>query len=196
LNGLAALACSLVLSSGTGGEEHLVNGARHFRDGRYQEALVEFRVAAKLGIRQAPAYAGASLVKLERFEEAIEAFGAGDGAGSDALLDYYRALACYGARLYACAAEILAGVGDRSGPKLAQQAAKIRADIATRFAVEPTPTVIEWYATRCAERRREGRTAVARAYCSEAAALSKRRPVKSDAAASRAAMQVAAGGPP
>lgn len=196
MNGLAALACALLLSSGMGGEVHLVNGARHFRDGRYEEALVEFRVAAKLNVRQAPAYVGASLVKLERFEEAIEAFGAGDGAGSDALLDYYRALACYGARLYACAAEVLAGVGDRSGPKLAEQAAKIRADVASRLAVEPTPATIEWYATRCAERRREGRTALAHAYCAEAAALAKRRPAKSDAAASRAPMQVAAGGPP
>jgi hypothetical protein len=196
LNGLAALACSLVLFAGTGGEAHLVDGARHFRDGRYEEALVEFRVAAKLGVRQAPAYVGASLVKLERFEDAVEAFGVGDGAGSDALLDYYRALACYGARLYACAAEVLAGVGDRSGPKLAEQAAKIRADIAARLAVEPTPATIEWYATRCAERRREGRTQLAHAYCAEAAALSKRRPAKSDAAASRAPMQVAAGGPP
>jgi tetratricopeptide (TPR) repeat protein len=195
LTGLAPLACALVLSSGGGGQEQLVSGARHFREGRYEEALVEFRVAAKLGARDAPAYVGASLVKLERFEDAIEAFGGRDGAGSDALLDYYRALACYGARLYACAAEILAGVGERSGPKLAEQAAKLRADIAARLAVEPTPATIEWYADRCAERQREGRTAVARAYCAEAAALSKRRPAKSDAAASRA-MQVAAGGPP
>lgn len=197
MTGLAPLACALVLSSGGGGQEQLVSGAHHFREGRYEEALVEFRVAAKLGARDAPAYVGASLVKLERFEDAIEAFGGRDGAGSDALLDYYRALACYGARLYACAAEILAGVGkERSGPKLAEQAAKLHADIAARPAVEPTPATIEWYTDRCAERRREGRTAVARAYCAEAAALSKRRPAKSDAAASRAPMQVAAGGPP
>jgi hypothetical protein len=196
LNGFAALACALVLSSGTGGEEHLVSGARHFREGRYEEALVEFRVAAKLGVRQASAYVGASLVKLERFEEAIEAFGVNDGAESDALLDYYRALACYGARLYACAGEILAAVGDRSGPKLAEQAAKVRADIAARLAVEPTPAAIEWYATRCAERRREGRAAIAHAYCAEASALAKRRPAKSDATAPRAAMETAAGGRP
>jgi tetratricopeptide (TPR) repeat protein len=197
LNGLAALACALLLSSGSnGGEEHLVLGARHFRDGRYAEALVEFRVAAKMGIRQAPAYVGASLVNLERYDEAIEAFGASERAGSDALLDYYRALACHGARLYACAAEILAGVGDRSGPRLAEQAAKLRADVAAKLAVEPTPSVIEWYATRCAEHRRQGRAAIAAAYCAEAAALSKRRPAKSDAADARGGMHVAAGGRP
>jgi tetratricopeptide (TPR) repeat protein len=196
LNVLAALGCALVLSSGTGGEEHLMSGARHFREGRYEEALVEFRVAAKLGVPQASAYAGASLVKLERFEDAIEAFGAYDAAESDALLDYYRALACHGARLYSCAAEILASVGDRSGPKLAEQAAKVRADIAARLQVEPTPATIEWYATRCAERRRDGRAAVADAYCAEASALAKRRPAKSDATPRRAATENASGGRP
>jgi hypothetical protein len=196
LNGSAALACALMLSTTGAAEEHLVAGAGHFREGRYEEALVEFRVAEKRGVRQASAYAGASLVKLERYEEALDAFGAHGGGGSDALLDYYRALACYGARLYACAAEILAGIGDRSGPKLGQQVAKVRADVEAKLAVEPTPAAIEAYAVRCAERRRQGRNALAHAYCAEASALAKRRPAKSDTASSRAAAEATSGGRP
>jgi hypothetical protein len=194
LNGFAALACALTLSTNGLGEEHLVNGARHFREGRYAEALVEFRVAEKLGVRQASEYSGASLVKLERFEEAIEAFGSPDGAPRDALIDYYRALACHGARLYSCADEILAGIGERSGPKLAGHAASVRADVAAKLATEPTPAALQWYATRCAERRSQGRTVLAQAYCAEASALAKRRPPKAEAETPRPTTGTASGG--
>jgi len=180
LNALAAFACALTLSTNGAGEEHLVSGAAHFREGRYAEALVEFRVAEKLGVRQASAYSGASLVKLERFEEAIEAFGSKDGAARDALIDYYRALACYGARLYVCADETLVRIGERSGPKLAGLAATIRADVAAKLAMEPTPVALQWYATRCAQRRSEGRAILAQAYCAEASALAKRSPPKAE----------------
>ena len=66
--------------------------------------------------RRRQAYAAASLVNLERFEEALEAF-EGAPRGEDGLLDFYRALACYGAHLYACADEVLGTTGDRGGPR-------------------------------------------------------------------------------
>lgn len=176
MNAAAALLCALTLSTSGAGEDHLVAGARHFREGRYAEALVEFRVAEKFGARDAAAYAGASLVKLERWEEAIETFGPAERARRDALLDYYRALACYGARLYVCADAALAGIQGRSGPKLAEQAAKIRAELAPKLAQPATPASIDWYAARCAERRRAGREVVADAYCREAQALASRAP--------------------
>ena len=84
LPGLHLVVTLLLSAGGPGADQHLLAGARLFRDGQYAEALVEFRVAQRLGSPEASAYAGASLVKLERPEEAVEAFGGVDGAGQDA----------------------------------------------------------------------------------------------------------------
>jgi hypothetical protein len=165
----------VVMSSpeeGAGG--HLSAGARAFREARYEEALVEFRVAQKLGAVDAGPYAAATLVKLARPEEALEAF-APTEEGRDTLLDYYRGIACYEARLYMCADRLLARVVARSGPRIAQEAAKARAAIASELAKEPPRPTIDWYLARCGERRDEGRPAIAVAYCQEAAALADRR---------------------
>ncbi|HEX9402630.1 MAG TPA: hypothetical protein VF912_21215 [Anaeromyxobacter sp.] len=167
----------IVLSAGgAGASEHMLAGARLFRDGRFAEALVEFRVARKLGAPEADGYAGVALVKLDRPEEAIEAFGSLDAPGPDPLLDYYRALAAHDARLYLAADRLLAGAAGRGGPRLAELAAKLRARIAPVIAQEPTQVSIDWYASRCAALRSERRTTLAHAFCTEAAALSERRP--------------------
>lgn len=162
---LAALAAALALSS-TPGEAHLLEGARRFREERWEEALVEFRVAARLGEPGAGAYAGAALVKLRRWDEAIEAFGPEDPA-RDALLDYYRALACHGAGLYACADAILSTIGERAGPRLASQAAQIRAALAPALSAPPAASVLEALSERCDTFRQREREALARAYCRE-----------------------------
>lgn len=167
-------AIALALSLVAAGDEHVVAGARFFRDGRYAEALVEFRVARNVGARDAAAYAGASLVKLGRFEEALEAFADSGPPGDDALLDYYRALACHGARLFARADAILAGIGDRAGPKLSGQASRIRADLAPKLAAAPEPAALAWYRERCDELRRTRRAALAELFCEEAAAAERR----------------------
>jgi hypothetical protein len=93
----------------------------------------------------------------------------------DALLGYYRALACYEAKLYQCADRILASVGERSGPRIAEQARKIRADIAGLLPGEPTQSSIDWYVSICSARMKSGRPILARAYCREAAILGDRR---------------------
>lgn len=164
------------MAAGTGADEHLLAGARLFRAGQYAEALVEFRVAQKLGAPDAPAYAGVALVKLGRSEEAVEAFGGGEGPGPDALVDYYRAVAAYQARLYQAADRLLSALGERAGPKIAEQAARLRSQVAAALAAEPTSASIDWYLARCAERRKQGNAALAEAYCREAAGLSARRP--------------------
>jgi len=117
-------------------------GARLFRDGRYAESLVEFRVAERLGDPDARGYAGAALVKLDRPEQAVEAFES-PGApppGRDALLDHYHALACHETRLYLRADRLLERIGPRSGPRVAEQAARIRGD---RHGVERATTRLE-----------------------------------------------------
>lgn len=166
-----------VTLASTGADGHVLAGARLFREGRWAEALVEFRVAERLGSAGARGYAGAALVKLGRAEEAVEAF-EGPGAppaGRDPLLDYYHAQACYDARLYVCADRLLAGVGERTGPRIAGEAAKARAAIATLLGTEPKAEAVDWYLGRCEETARAGREVLARALCGEAKALGERR---------------------
>ena len=172
---LALLLGLLLGASPSGGDDHLLAGANAFREGRFDEALVEFRVAQSLGVPDAKTYAATTLVKLNRPEEAIEAFGSGDAPGQDALLDYYRALACYDARLYLCAERLLAAVGDRAGPRVAGLAADVRARVASALAGEPSRESIDWYVSRCAAERTAKRKALAAAYCREAAGLATRR---------------------
>lgn len=150
---------------------HLLAGARFFKDGRFPQALVEFRVAQRLGSSDAAGYAGAALQKLGRPEEAIEAFAAGDSANSDALLDYYRALACYDARLYLCADRLLASVGDRSGERIAALVRETRAKIAQTLRGGPSTVAIDWYHQRAAEAVAGDRKALGAAYLDEARAL-------------------------
>jgi hypothetical protein len=161
----------------TGADGHVLAGARLFREGRWAEALVEFRVAERLGAIDARGYAGATLVKLGRAEEAIEAFEAPDApaAGRTPLLDYYHAQACYEARLYLCADRLLAGVGERTGPRIGGEAAKARAAIAAMLATEPRAEAVDWYLARCEAAAREDRAVLARAFCAEAKGLGARR---------------------
>lgn len=168
------LALALAISAGPAADEHLLAGAGDFRDGRFDAALVEFRVAQELGARDAGAYAGAALVKLGRPEDAVEAFASSPPVDDD-LVDWYRALACYEARMYVCADRALAGL-DRAGPRAAAQSAKLRAEVARVLAPEPQRASIDWYLTRCERQHAERRPALAAAYCREASALGARRP--------------------
>ena len=170
------LILSLILSAGgPGADEHLLAGAHAFREARFAEALVEFRVAKELGSKESGDYAGATLVKLERPLEAIEAFGGLDGPGRDALTDYYRAVAAYEARLYLAADRLLAAVGSRSGPKISEQATNLRGRIAAALAESPAPAAIDWYLAQCAEQRGLKRAILSSTYCQEAAAQASRR---------------------
>jgi hypothetical protein len=189
-----AQALALLLAAGpssAGADEHLLVGAQRFREGRFEEALVEFRVAARMGAPGTDTYVASTLVKLGRNEEAVELFGGGDSPGPDALIDYYRALACWGARLYGCADRLLAGIGDRSGPKVSEQAARLRAAIAAELRRPLTAATVDWYRGRCEDEKRIGRKALSEAYCREAAALAARR---GDRARTPGTAQAATGG--
>jgi hypothetical protein len=171
---LLAMLGLLVSAGPDGPEAHLLAGARAFREGQFGAALVEFRVAEKLGAGDAAAYAAAALVKLGRAEEAIEAFGSTDAAGGEPLLDHYRAMACYEARLYLCADRLLEGVAARGGPAMAEQATRTRASIAAVLKGEPSTATVDWYLLRCKDLARD-RPTLAAAYCAEAAGLGSRR---------------------
>lgn len=172
---VALLGLSLA-SGGSGADEHVLAGARLFRESRYEEALAEFRRAEELGSERARGYAGAALVKLGRAGEALDQFESwGAAPGGDALLDYYHALACHGARLYARADRLLAGVEARGEPHLRELATRLRGQLAALLAGEPPRDAISWYLARCEEQGRRGRAASARAYCEEARVLGERR---------------------
>ncbi len=158
-----------------GADDHLLAGATAFREERFDAALVEFRVAQALGAPDAATYAATTLVKLNRPEEAVEAFGPAEGPGADALLDYYRGLACFEAQLYLCADRLMAAVGDRAGPRVAGLAADVRGRISTILTGEPSERSIDWYLSRCAAARKANRSTLAVAYCREAEGLAKRR---------------------
>ncbi|HZZ82901.1 MAG TPA: hypothetical protein VFE30_00020 [Anaeromyxobacteraceae bacterium] len=171
-----SLALSMSLSAGgAGAGEHLLAGAGLFREARYAEALVEFRVAQRLGAAEAAGYAGATLVQLGRPDEALEAFGGPDAPARDALLDYYRGLAAFDARLYLAADRALTSLGSRAGPRIAGQAARLRQEIATALSGEPPRTAVDWYLARCAEYRGQQREVLARAFCRESSELGARR---------------------
>ncbi len=180
MTGIAATLISVVyLATGApAADAHVLEGARLFRDNRFAEALVEFRLAERLGAPDARGYAAASLVKLSRPDDALELFEgpAAPPAGADPLLDYYHARACYDLRLFLCADELLAGVGSRTGPRIADQAAQIRRDIAAALPREPAPDVVGWYLKRARELADGGRPVLARAVAREARALGSRRP--------------------
>ena len=173
----AAIALLLGLALGaSGADEHLLAGANAFREQRFDEALVEFRVALSLGSPDAAGYLATTLVKLGRFDEAVESFGGGDLPGQDPLVDYYRALACHGARLYQCADRLAAAVGDRAGPRVGALASDLRTKVAPTLAAEPSRESIDWYLSRATAERAAKRPGLATALSREAAGLSRRRP--------------------
>ncbi len=173
LAALLILLAQVATSGVSGASGHLLAGARAFREFHFQEALVEFRVAQKLGAPEAAGYTGATLVKLGRADEALEVFAT--ASTGDALLDYYRAVACHQARLYLCADKFFAGVEGRSGPHIAEETAKVRAAIRAALSAEPSRDTIDWYLTRCAALQKGGRPVLAAANCEEAVGLGERR---------------------
>jgi hypothetical protein len=180
---IRALLLFTVLSTaavaGAGADEHLLAGARRFRESRFAEALVEFRVAQKLGHGgEAGWYAAACLVRLNRPDDAVEAFAEAEQRSPrtrDELFDYYRAIACHDARLYLCADKLLRGVGDRAGPRIRDEAGRLRAEVASILRPEPAKTAIDWYQKRARQAAQGGRPLLAKAYTDEAAGLSARR---------------------
>src|SRR4051812_37338078 len=171
---LTFLLASTFLAAPGPADEHLLLGARAFRAGRYAEALVEFKVAEKLGAGpDARAYAAAALVKLDRPEEAVELFG--PKAEADPVLEFYRALACYQSRLFLCADQALEAAMGRFGPRVAEEARALRAQIQRTLSEEIQPEAVGWYLRHGEDAVQGGRPGLGRLYAEEARALGGRR---------------------
>lgn len=177
-------------------ERHLLSGAAHFRAGRYDEALVEFRVAEKLGAGPiARWYAASALAQAGRSEEAVEEFLAAAAAAPearDAVLTWHEAVASHDARLYRRADRLLAQMGSSAGPRIAEQAAKLRAQIAPLLRAEPTAANVNWYVDRARALYGSDHPALARLFAEEGLAVARRRP---DCRACAEAEQLLAGPP-
>jgi tetratricopeptide (TPR) repeat protein len=160
-------------------DRRLASGASHFRAGRFDRALVEFKVARQLGARgDVTWYIAAALTKLQRPEDALEAFATAEAEAPDSgdtLLAYYRAIACHDAQLLVCADRILAEVSADAGPKIRSQAEKIRSQLAPLLGPEPPPSAIDALLSRGETALKHQRPTLAALYFREAHALSSRR---------------------
>ena len=174
---------ALLVAAGTAvppSESHLVAGAEAFRAEAYEKALVEFRVAEALGSSEAPWYAAASLLKLGRAEDAIEAFVVADRSNrsaGDALLEVYRGQACYAAQLFLCADRWFDSAGSRAGPRLALQLKALRTAIRDALQTGQLEPAIDRFLDRAGELQAT-RPALAFAFAEEAAALASRSPTR------------------
>lgn len=126
---------------------HLLTGVRAFKDGRYEEALVELRIVARAP--DAPAdlafYLGPTLYKLGRYREALATFAA-SRAAPDALTDFYQGETCYQLKLYRKARAVFAGLRTRGlGPVLDEAAARYVDLIDAAYQAAPATSTIDYY---------------------------------------------------
>lgn len=157
-------------------DAHLLSGARAFRDGDYARALVEFRVAEKRGASvRVQWYLAATLQKLGRNDDALYAFAVAERtapAGRNAVLTWYEAVASHDVGLFTRADALAARVASEGGPKLAEQAQRLRAQMANLLGATPTAAQLEFHLSRA--RALATRREVALLYVGEARALAQR----------------------
>jgi tetratricopeptide (TPR) repeat protein len=148
---------------------HLLTGVRAFKDGRYEEALVELRLVARAP--DAPAdlafYLGPTLYKLGRHREALASF-VTSHATPDALTAFYLGETCYQLKLYRKARAVFVGLRTRGlGPVLDEAAARYVDLIDAAYHAEPDTSTIDYYAGLGLELA-DGNPVVAAEYLDEA----------------------------
>jgi len=183
----AVVLCSLLLcftlaraQTASSADEHLLSGATAFQQGRYDKALVEFKVAKTLGTDDDVLwYIAATLVNLKRHSEGLETFLQAQAKvprGRDALLDYYEAVASYELKLYHRAETLLTRVGRQAGPRVAGQAEKLRTLLAPIFKEQPEKKNIDWYLDQARAFTETKRSALAVVFLEEGLQLAQRHP--------------------
>ncbi|MDP1825544.1 MAG: hypothetical protein Q8L48_19955 [Archangium sp.] len=173
---LLSLCCGVAAAQQPQPEPHVLAGARAFRAGDWAVALVEFRVALKLGAPPSVRwYEGATLARSGRFEEAVGVFELAleaAPAARDPLLDYYRALSCFETRLWGCVLEVTAELARTGGPRVQEQVAAMATEARQLLRAEPPREAID----ACFSRARAAASPpLARAWLREAARLGRRR---------------------
>ena len=167
---------TLVVSAGTGARadegsaRHLLAGVHAFKEGRYEEALVELRIVQHSA--DAPAdlafYLGPTLYKLGRHREALAVF-VGSGAPRDALTELYLGQTFYQLRLYRRARRSFAPLqGQGLGPALEDAAQRYVVAIDRLYASPPSVKAIDAYLADGVAVARAGEPLVAAEYFEEA----------------------------
>lgn len=149
---------------------HLLTGVHAFRDGRYDEALVELRLVQ--ASPDAPAdlafYLGPTLYKLGRYQEALAVFVAAPAA-RDALTDFYLGQTYYRLRLYRKARAVFDGLRARGlGPVLGAAAERYVATIDALYARPPAAAVVDAYLAEAHALAHAGDATLAAEYLDEA----------------------------
>lgn len=175
----ALLALATAHAETPAGTDHLLSAARLFRAGNFAEAVVEFKVAERLGAgAEATLYLAVALSRAGRHAEALEAFARTEAQGvavTDALVLYYRALSCHHLRLYVAADNYLAAVESGGGPKISEQARGIRSEIAAHLAKAIPTAALDWHHAEAAAAEQRGWLLVSALYFDEALQLARRR---------------------
>jgi hypothetical protein len=131
----------------TSTSRHLLAGVHAFKDGHYEEALVELRIVARAP--DAPDdlafYLGPTLYKLGRYHEALDVF-LGSHAAPDALTDFYLAQTYYRLALYRSARAVFLALRERGlGPALDDAAARYIDEVNRGYATAPEPVIVDAY---------------------------------------------------
>lgn len=163
-------------------DAHLVRGIDCFRERRYDEALIEFRIASEIRPDDGTLlhYIGAAYYEQGAYEDALMAFQRGlilaPGFG-DEFSFYYMARACYRCRLYAAARDGFLKILELSpGSKFAQESRQFIAEIDGLLAKSPDRRTIDWYYDRGLQEIQKQRHLYAESYFREILALQERHP--------------------
>jgi hypothetical protein len=126
---------------------HLMAGVRAFKEGKYEDALVELRLVARAS--DAPPdlafYLGPTLYKLGRHREALAVF-VTSRATPDALTDFYAGQTYFQLKLYRKARAVFAGLRTRGlGPALDEAAGRYVDAVDLAYRRPPEPATIDSY---------------------------------------------------
>jgi tetratricopeptide (TPR) repeat protein len=148
---LSSLAATIIVALAASGDQepsrttrHLLDGVRAFREGRFAEALVEFRVVERAP--DAPVelsfYLGPTLYKLGRYKEALEVF-LGSPSPRDEITEFYLGTTYYQLKLFDAARRSFTALKGRLGPKLAEAAVRYVQEIDGLLIKTPLPSVTD-----------------------------------------------------
>jgi tetratricopeptide (TPR) repeat protein len=169
------VACLSTPVAASDGSSHLRAGAAHFRAGRYDEAVVEFKVARELGAGdECPWYIASALTRAGRHLDALEVFDQAEEVAprsADALFLYYRGVACFETQLVVCAADSFELAARSAGPKVAEQASRLGLEARALLKAIPPNDAVQVLLAKSTEQANAGRPRLAKVFKREAASL-------------------------
>jgi hypothetical protein len=155
---------------------HLLAGVEAFQAGRYETALIEFRVVGRSPSPPADLafYLGPTLHKLGRHAEAAEVLLAVP-APRELLAELYLGQALYQQRLFLAAREVFVGLRGRGlGPRLEGVVDRYVGLVEALYAAAPPIVVAGVYETAAVRELAAGRSRLAALYRREAAEIRQR----------------------